>query len=71
MSKSYTGGTKCCATCAHWAGPRTVKHNSYSETAGPGVKGKCCAGVPSASTQGHDDCSGFNCSKYQKWSALK
>lgn len=71
MSKSYTGSTKCCATCTHWAGPRTAKYNTYSETAGPGVKGKCHAGVSSASTQGHDDCGGYNCAKYQKWSALK
>ena len=54
MSKTFTGSTKCCATCANWGGPRTEKFGS-AETAGPGVKGKCYAGVFSAVTQGHDD----------------
>ena len=70
MSKTFTGSTKCCATCANWGGPRTEKFGS-AETAGPGVKGKCYAGVFSAVTQGHNDCSGYNCAKYQKWAALK
>ena len=71
MSKTYTNTTKCCATCANWGGPRIEKFGTYSETNGPGVKGKCYAGVFSSCTDGHDDCSGYNCSQYQKWAALK
>ena len=71
MSKTWTNTTKCCATCANWGGARTEKYGSYVETDGPGVKGKCYAGVPSCSTQGKDDCDGFNCSEYKKWTALR
>lgn len=70
MSKTYTNTTQCCATCANWGGPRVEKLGSC-ETNGPGVHGKCYAGVPYSSTEGPIDCHGTYCDKYQKWGALK
>lgn len=70
MSKTYTGSTKCCATCANWGGPRTEKFGS-SEVASVGDRGKCYAGVPCSVTQGPCSSEGGSCAKYQKWPALK
>lgn len=71
MSKTWTNTTKCCATCANWAGPRTEKYGTYSETESPSVRGKCYANVFCGVTQGPCACDGSSCSKYQKWAALK
>ena len=71
MSKTWTNDTKCCATCANWAGPRQLQYNTYSITESPSVRGKCYAGVFCGVTQGPCAMNGFNCSKYQKWGALK
>ena len=71
MSKTWTNTTKCCATCANWAGPRTEKHSTYAETESPSVRGKCYANVFCGVTQGPCAFDGSSCSKYQKWGALK
>ena len=70
MSATFTGSTKCCATCANWAGPRTEKYSTYSETESPSVRGKCYAGLGDA-LPGPTASYGSSCSKYQKWPALK
>ena len=71
MSKTYTSSTKCCGTCANWAGPRTVQNNSYSIVESPSTRGKCYANVFCGVTQGPCSCDGSYCSKYQKWGALR
>lgn len=71
MSKTWTGGTKCCATCANWAGARKLVNNTYSETDSPSSRGKCYAGVTGDATPGPTAMAGTSCAKYQKWSALK
>ena len=71
MSKTYVSSTKCCATCANWAGPRSAIHDTYVEVASVGDRGKCYANVFCGVTQGPSSSEGFNCTKYQKWSALK
>lgn len=71
MSKTWTNTTKCCATCANWAGPRIEKHGTYAETESPGVRGKCYAGVTADAIPGPTAMAGSGCAKYQKWGALK
>ena len=71
MSKTWTNTNKCCATCANWAGMRKLVMNSYVEADSPNVRGKCYAGVSNCVTDGPCACEGFNCSKYQKWGALR
>ena len=70
MGKTYVSSTKCCGTCANWAGPRTLKGSSV-EVSSVGDRGKCYANVFCSVTQGQSSSEGFNCSKYQKWGALK
>lgn len=73
MSKTWTNSTKCCATCANWAGPRQVSgHGAYCETESPGVRGKCYAGISGDATAGPTAMAGgTSCPKYQKWAALR
>ena len=72
MSKTYVSSNKCCGTCAHWAGPRTLKPgNTAVEVASTGERGKCYANVFCGVTQGPSSSEGTNCCKYSKWSALK
>lgn len=71
MSKTYTDSTKCCATCANWAGPRTAQYNCYSIVESPSIRGKCYANVFCGVTSGPCAGDGHSCSKYQKWAALK
>ena len=61
-----TNGTKCCATCSHWRGPRELRGTSVV-TASPGERGKCAAGVFSSVTQGHCAYQNSDCNKYVKW----
>ena len=68
--KTYTSGTKCCATCANWGGARQVKNaGAYVETPALDTRGKCYAGTPCPITQG--PMGSQQCAKYQKWSAVK
>ena len=56
----------CCATCAHWSGPRQL--DSYCTSVivdREGVKGKCFVGGRS------DPQANGSCAKYEKWSGLK
>lgn len=71
MSISWTNTTKCCATCANWAGPRKLVLNSYVETESPGVRGNCYAGSSGGATQAPAAMMGNGCPKYQKWAALR
>lgn len=71
MSATYSGSNKNCATCANWGGPRTLQHNKFSCVESINDKGKCYANAQVPSSQGADACYGGNCSKYQKWAALK
>lgn len=71
MSWSANSDWKCCATCANWAGPRTVKFGRTSEIESPSIRGKCGANVFCGVTQGPIGSSGHDCAKYQKWGSLK
>ena len=72
MSKTFTNTTKCCATCANWAGCRqAVYNNSSVETDSPSVRGKCYVGAICTVIPGPTASDGYNCSKYQKWGALR
>lgn len=71
MSKLYNSSNKCCATCANWAGPRTLQNNTYSYVESINDKGKCYANAPIGGSSGPYACDGCNCSKYQKWPAMK
>ena len=69
MSYSPSSSAKCCANCANWAGPRTMRVGGV-ETPAPDVRGKCYHNVGCV-TPGPNACSGSNCDKFQKWGALK
>ncbi len=68
---AWSTSSKCCATCANWAGARSVSANHFSYTGSPGDRGKCYANVFCSVTQGPTAMSGGSCPKYQKWAALK
>ena len=67
---SWSSNSKCCATCAHWAGERKPS-GGFAQTNSPGDRAKCWENVFCGVTQGPAAMSGTSCSKYQKWSALK
>ena len=72
MSKTFMNDTKCCATCANWAGPRTLNVGGSSvKVDATNDRGKCYANVFCGVTQGQSSTEGRGCSKYQKWSALR
>lgn len=72
MSKTITNDTRCCATCANWAGPRTPLHGgSYVEVSSSDVRGKCYANVFCGVTSGPTATDGRSCSKYTKWGAMR
>lgn len=68
---SWSSNSKCCATCAHWAGERKPSGCGFAQTNSPSDRAKCWEGVFCGVTQGPSAMSGASCSKYQKWSALK
>lgn len=70
MGKTYNKFNKCCATCANWAGSRTLQNNTYSYVENIGDRGQCYAKVFTGVTQGPMGCEGSNCSKYVKWPAM-
>ncbi len=61
-----TKGTKCCATCANWRGPRRERGNAI-ETDQPSTRGKCGANVFCGVTEGPTAMQGTSCSKYIPW----
>ena len=72
MSWSANKNQKCCATCAHWSGPREV--NSFKDkvtTAEPKPNAKCNLN-PSVGGFAYGPKADWCCnSNYSKWSALK
>lgn len=65
-----TSSTKCCATCANWAGERVPKPLGV-EVPSTSTRGKCYAGVFTSVSSGQCACEGRSCTKYQKWGALR
>ena len=70
MSKTFVNGTKACATCENWEGPRTEKFGNTVEISDITIRGKCYKGHGD-SLPGPHATSGFNCNDYTKWCALK
>ena len=70
MSWEQNSSSKCCATCANWAGART-EHHRWAVVEHPGTRGKCYEGVFCGVTQGPSASDGRSCSKYTLWPALK
>ena len=72
MAWTQTESSKCCLTCANWGGDRSVRpSSSTAETDSPSERGECYEGVYCNVSDGQRACDGRNCSKYEKWSALK
>ena len=69
----WTAGsnTKCCATCANWAGNRKLRGPLTVETDSCNDRAKCYAGVFCGNPIGPNPVDGRSCNKYSKWAALK
>lgn len=72
MSWSANKNLKCCATCANWAGPRSV--NSFGDkvtTEGNSLPNGKCYTNPTVGGFAYGPKADYCCPKYSKWAALK
>lgn len=68
----YATSIECCGTCENWEGVRAAPRNGVSSfVESPTARGKCRLDISYGVDEGPCSCDGYNCSQYQRWSALK